>query len=120
MYTQTKIGNKITGFSCTGPLTNRLQGQQINKYPYCAKFMMKWREECLIILLWKIQRTGYGRTYIIRIKDIDRQVNETLTSKQANEFIQEEKELYGYLQDLLENDGQERDTSVYYNWLEED
>jgi hypothetical protein len=59
-----------------------------------------------------------ARMHIIRIKEIDRQVNEKLTSKQADEFIREVKELYKYLQDLLENDGRERDTSFYYNWLE--
>ncbi|TMN18839.1 hypothetical protein [Lentibacillus cibarius] len=61
-----------------------------------------------------------ARRYIIRIKEIDRQVNEKLTSKQANVFIQEAKELYRCLQDLLENDGQERDTSIYFNWLEDE
>lgn len=49
----------------------------------------------------------YGWGKIIRIKEIDRQVNEKITSKQADAFIREVKEWYRCLQKLLEIDGGE-------------
>jgi len=58
-----------------------------------------------------------ARDNVMKIKEINQQVNEKLTSKQADEFIQEAKILYSQLQSLLENDGKERDTSIYFNWL---
>ena len=60
-----------------------------------------------------------ARDYIFKIKDINNLVNEELTSKKADKLIKEAKEYYMYLQRLLENAGKERDTSFYYNWLED-
>jgi len=42
-----------------------------------------------------------------------------LSSKEANEVIQEAKQNYLQLENLIEKDGKERDTSFYYNWLED-
>jgi len=60
-----------------------------------------------------------ARSNIIKIKEINQQVNEKLTSKRADKLIQEAKLLYEQLQILLEKDGQERNTSFYFNWLVE-
>lgn len=61
-----------------------------------------------------------ARTNIIKLKEIKKHINEKLTSKQASEFIKETHALYNQLQYLLENDGHERDPSIYFNWLEDE
>ena len=54
------------------------------------------------------------------IKMINQQVNKKLTIEKARSLIWEAKLLYEQLQTLLEEAGQKRDTSFYYNWLEEE
>src|SRR5699024_6902404 len=60
----------------------------------------------------------FARTNIMKIKEINKQVNDRLTSEKAKDLIWEAKLLYEQLQKLLEKDGKTRDTSVYFNWLE--
>lgn len=60
-----------------------------------------------------------ARISIIKIKDINKQINENLTLEKAKELIWEAKILYEQLQSILEVDGKTRDISFYYNWLEE-
>src|SRR5699024_4739768 len=60
----------------------------------------------------------FARTNILKIKEINKQVNDRLTSEKAKDLIWEAKSLYEQLQNLLEKDGQKRDTSVYFNWIE--
>ena len=42
-----------------------------------------------------------------------------LSINKANEFIKETLENYKQLEKIVEVDGNKRDTSIYYNWLEE-
>src|SRR5699024_8149418 len=51
-----------------------------------------------------------ARKNILKLKDINRQADEKLTSEMAKELIWESKLLYRQLQTLLEKDGKERDT----------
>src|SRR5699024_2364771 len=62
----------------------------------------------------------FARTNIMKIKEINRKVNDKLTSKKVNDLICEAKILYEQLQNLLEKDGKKRDSSVYFNWLEDE
>lgn len=118
-YTQEKIGNKITGFTLNWSTSQRETGVTDKQASLLREIHNEVERRMFDYLALKNSKSrDVARTHIIRIKEIDRQVNEKLTSKQANEFIREAKELYQYLQNLLENDGQERDTSVYFNWLE--
>jgi len=61
-----------------------------------------------------------ARTNIMKIKEINEKVNKTLTSDKAKVLIWEAKTLYEQLQNLIEQDREERDTSVYFNWLNDD
>lgn len=45
---------------------------------------------------------------------------ESLSATKASEYIKEALYYYKTLHDLLESNGKKRDTSIYYNWLEED
>lgn len=61
-----------------------------------------------------------ARTNIMKIKEINEKVNKTLTSEKAKILIWESRTLYEQLQNLIKQDGKERDTSVYFNWLNDD
>lgn len=118
-YTQKKVGNKITGFTLHWSIGEQVAGATEKQISLLREIHDKIERRMFNYLaLENSNSRDIARTHIIRIKEIDRQVNEKLTSKQASEFIQEANELYQRLE-LLENDGQARDTSVYFNWLEE-
>lgn len=119
-YTQKKVGNKITGFTLHWSIGEQVAGATEKQISLLREIHDKIERRMFNYLaLENSNSRDIARTHIIRIKEIDRQVNEKLTSKQASAFIQEANELYRRLE-LLENDGQERDTSVYFNWLEEE
>jgi len=119
-YTQEKVGNKITGFTLRWSASKREAGATDKQIALLREIHDEVEKRVFDYLALKNPNSlEIARTHILKIKEIDKYINEKLTSKQADEFIQEAKELYGYLQDLLENDGQERDTSIYYNWLKE-
>lgn len=61
-----------------------------------------------------------ARNNIMKIKEINNQVNEKLTADKASDLIWEAKMLYEQLQSLLKNDGRERDTSIYFDWTKEE
>lgn len=118
-YTQEKIGNKITGFTLRWSTGKREIGATDKQISLLREIHDEVEKRLFDYLALKDPNNlDLARTHILRIKDINQQITENMTSKQADEFIQEAKELYGRLQELLENDGQKRDTSFYYNWLE--
>lgn len=119
-YTEIKKGRSIVGFELHWS-TGKREASATDKQLTLLREIHDEIEGRMFdyLALETLKSRDAARAHIIKIKDIDHQVSEKLTSKQASEFIQKAKELYGYLQDLLENDGQERDTSFYFNWLEE-
>jgi len=119
-YTETRKGRAIVGFKLHWS-TGRRELSATDKQISLLREVHDEVERRMFdyLALENSQSRDIARKYIIRIKEINHQVNEKLTSKQADKFIQEIKELYKYLQTLLEKDGQKRDTSFYYNWLEE-
>src|SRR5699024_1415883 len=58
-----------------------------------------------------------ARGNILRIKKINQQIDENLTSEKAKSLIYEIKILYEQLQQLLKNDRKKKDTSIYFDWL---
>lgn len=120
-YTQEKVGNKIIGFKIhwsTGKRENEVTDKQVTLLREIHDEVE--REIFDYFSLKNTKNLEIARGNIIKIKEINQQVNETLTSEKAKNLIQEAKQLYKQLQNLLENDGKERDTSIYFNWLEED
>ena len=120
-YIEKKTGNKITGFNLhwsTGQREAGATDKQVsllrNIHDEVEKKMFDY------ISVKNTDSLEEARTNIIKIKEINNQVNETLTSEKAKDLIWEAKVLYGQLQNLLEKDGKKRDTSVYFNWLEGD
>lgn len=119
-YTEIKKGRAIVGFELrwsTGKREISATDKQISLLREIHDEVE--RRMFHYLALENSKNRDISRTYIIRIKEINQQVNEELTLEQADKFIKEAKELYGHLQILLAKDGKERDTSIYYNWLEE-
>jgi len=119
-YIEQKTGNKITGFNLRWSTGKREAGATEKQLSLLREIHDEIDEKVFVYLSTKnTDKLELVRNNIIRIKEINQKINEKLTSKQANEFIQEVKILYEQLQALLENDEVERDTSVYFNWLNE-
>lgn len=119
-YTEKKVGNKITGFTLhwsTGKREGKATDKQIALLQSIYDEVIRGTGDYLFMK--NIENVELARDNVMRIKDINAQVNETLTSEEAKEFISESKTIYLQLQSLLEADGKTRDTSFYYNWLEE-
>lgn len=119
-YTEKRVGNKITGFVLywsTGKKVSAATEKQLSLlreiYDEVEKNMLEY------LSLKDIQSLDQARRHIIDIKEIDNRVSQGLSLVEASEFIQEAKQNYLQLEALLEQDGKKRDTSVYYNWLED-
>src|SRR5699024_1127928 len=118
-YIEKKTGNKITGFNLhwsTGQREAGATDKQVsllrNIHDEVEKKMFDY------ISLKDTKDIEFARENIMKIKEINQQVNDRLTSEKAKDFIWEAKMLYEQLQNILEKDGKKRDTSVYFNWLE--
>jgi len=120
-YIEQRTGNKITDFNLHWSTGKREAGATEKQLTLLRDIHDEVDKRVFDYLSIKnTNRLEIVRNNIMRIKEINQKINEKLTSKQANEFIQEEKILYKQLQGLIEEDGDERDTSVYFNWLNED
>lgn len=120
-YEENKAGNKITGFILrwsTGKREGKATDKQLTLLREIHDEVNRHTGEYL--LLKNTDDVDSARRNVVRIKEINNQVDESLTSNEAKNLIQESKTIYKELQNLLEKDGQKRDTSFYYNWLEED
>lgn len=60
-----------------------------------------------------------ARNHIIKAKDIYLKTNKGISISAADEYIKELLEIYKNLENLVEIDGRKRDTSIYFNWLED-
>lgn len=119
-YTEKRVGNKITDFVLhwsTGKKVNAATKKQLTLlqeiYNEVDKNMFDY------LSLQNVKNLDQARRHIIAIKEIDNKINKKLSSKEASELIQEAKYDYLQLENLIEKDGKERDTSFYYNWLED-
>lgn len=120
-YEEKKVGNKITGFTLrwsTGKREGKATEKQLTLLREIHDEVNKHTGDYL--LLKNTDDVDSARRHVMRIKEINNQVDESLTSNEAKDLIEEAKMIYKELQNLLEKDGQKRDTSFYYNWLEED
>jgi len=116
-YTEHKTGNKITGFTLhwsTGETESSATKKQItllneiyaeidaNMFDYLA-----------------VKDIETARNYIIKAKDIYLKIKKGISSNAADDYIKKLLELYKKLENLIEINSKQRDTSIYYNWLEE-
>jgi len=120
-YTEKKEGRSIAGFELhwsTGKREVKASDKQVallrNIHDEIDKRMFDY------ISIEDTNSLEIARKNIIKIKEINEQVNERLTSEKAKELIWEAKMLSEQLQNLLKEGEEKRDTSIYFNWLEAD
>lgn len=119
-YTEKRVGNKITGFVLhwsTGKKVSVATEKQVTLLREIHNEVEKNMFDYLS--LKDVQGLDQARRHIIAIKEIDRKVSKGLSSTEASDAIQEAKQHYIQLENLLEQDGKKRDTSIYFNWLED-
>lgn len=120
-YTEIKTGNKITDFTLHWSLGEQVLGATDKQLSLLREIHDEVEHNILDYLSLKdFNKLQSAREQIIIIKDINLKVRKGLSSKQASNYIKQAKEHYLTLEKLLELDGQKRDTSFYYNWLEEE
>lgn len=118
-YTQNKVGNKITGFILHWSTGNREAGATKKQLTFLREIHEEVERRVFDYFALKNTKSlEIARNNILKIKEINQKVNDKLTSEKAKGLIWEAKLLYKQLQNLLEQDGKKRDTSVYFNWLE--
>lgn len=116
-YTERKVGNKITGFVLhwsTGDTVASATEKQIQLLKEIHDEVEKSMFDYLAV-----KKVESARDLIIKIKEINTLVKKGMSIKEADNYIQEALAIYRQLEKLLERDGEERDASIYYNWLEE-
>lgn len=119
-YTEKKVGNKIVGFKIHWSIGENETGATKEQLTLLREIHDEVENNLIkYISIKNTEDLQEARYNIIKIKEINKQVNDTLTYQRAKELIIEAKILYKRLHDLLIKDGQKRDTSVYFNWLEE-
>ena len=118
-YTEMKEGRSISGFELHWSTGKRKAGATENQLTLLREIHDEVDKKMFdYISLKDTKDIEFARTNIMKIKEINKQVNDRLTSEEAKDLIWEAKLLYEQLQHLLEKDGQRKDNSVYFNWLE--
>lgn len=120
-YKEKKIGNKITGFIIhwsTGKSVKGATEKQVTLLQEIYNEIVKNSFDYLT--LKNRDSVDMAQGYIITIKKIYTDVEKGLSISKADKYIKEALFSYDSLEKLLENDGKQRDRSLYYNWLEED
>ncbi len=116
-YTEKKTGNKITSFVLNWSTGNQLAGATEKQTQLLKEIHDEVDNNILDYL--QMKNSDPAKPLIIRIKEINTEVKKGLSISKADKYIKESLESYKHLEHLLENDGKKRDTSIYYNWLEE-
>lgn len=116
-YTENKTGNKITSFILHWSTGKQLAGATEKQIKLLKDIHEEVERNMFDYLSVKDIETA--RNYIIKIKEFNIQLNKGISITEADESIKELLNYYKQLEHLVEMDGKQRDTSIYYNWLEE-
>lgn len=116
-YTEKRIGNKITAFTLHWSRGKQVTGATDKQISLLQEIYDEVQSNMFDYL--EIKSFETARRYIIQINDIHSQIKEELSSKKANELIKMSLDCYKQLENLVVINGERRDTSVYYNWLNE-
>ena len=116
-YTENKTGNKITSFVLHWSTGKQLAGATEKQFKLLKEVHNEIEKNMFYYLSVKDIETA--RNYIINIKEIGLQMKKGMSIAEADESIKESLSYYKQLEHLVEMNGKQRDTSIYYNWLEE-
>lgn len=116
-YTELRKGRAITGFKFHWSTGSQQPGATVKQ----TKLIEEIHEEVESNFSAYLQMKNIdpAKPLIIRVKEINNKVKKGVSISKADEYIKELLETYKQLEQLLENDGNKRDVSIYYNWLEE-
>lgn len=116
-YTENKTGNKITSFVLHWSTGKQIPGATPKQMNLLKEIHEEVEKNMFDYLSVKdIER---ARNYIIKIKEIGLQIKKGMSIAEADESIKESLDYYKQLEHLVEMNGKQRDTSIYYNWLKE-
>lgn len=116
-YTEKKVGNKIVGFVLHWSTGKTIPGATKKQITLLNKIYAEIDANMFEYLAVKDIETA--RNHIIQAKDIHLKVKKGISINAADDYIKELLEIYKKLENIVEMDGKKRDTSIYYNWLEE-
>lgn len=116
-YTENKTGNKITSFVLHWSTGKQIPGATKKQMKLLKEIHDEVEENMFDYLAIKDIETA--RNHIIKAKDIYLKTNKGSSISAADEYIKELLDIYKNLENLVEIDGKKRDTSFYFNWLEE-
>lgn len=116
-YTEVKKGRTITGFVLHWSTGKQLKGATEKQVTLLQEIYSEINNNMFDYLA--VKDIEKARNYIIKAKDIHLKVKKGVSINAADELIKELLEYYQMLESLLELDGTKRDTSIYFNWLEE-
>lgn len=116
-YTEIKNGRAITGFMLHWSTGKTLAGATEKQIQLLVEIHDEVEENLIDYL--QIKNSELARKCIITIKIMEGSIKNGLSVVNADKNIKESLEAYRTLEQLLESDGKERDTSVYFNWLKE-
>lgn len=116
-YIEKKTGNKITGFVLHWSTGKQQKGATEKQVVLLQEVYNEINTNMFDYLTIKDIETA--RNHIIKAKDIYLKTNKGISISAADEYIKELLEIYKNLENLVEIDGRKRDTSIYFNWLED-
>ena len=116
-YTEKKSGNKIIGFKLHWSTGKREAAATDKQLSLLREIYEEINKNTLEYI--SVKEVERARDLIIKVNEIHLNAKKGLSINKANEFIKETLENYKQLEKIVEVDGNKRDTSIYYNWLEE-
>jgi len=119
-YQDIKVGNKITGFVLNWSTGKRMTAATKEQLKLLEAIKLEVQKNALdYVSLKNVNQLRVAQSHLRDFNELYNNMENELTTEKADEYIKEAKHLYITLERLLEQDGQKRDTSFYYNWLEE-
>lgn len=119
-YTEKRVGNKITDFTLYWSTGKRAAGATKKQISLLREIHDEVEKNVFKYLALKnTEDLESARINILKIKEINAQVNNQLTSTKARYLIFDAKVYYDQLQNLLKKDGQDIRDLLQFNWLED-
>lgn len=117
-YEEIKVGKKITGFKIKWSVGRREVSATDKQLSQLREIHDEVERKALEYFSIKNPKDlEMARNNIMKIKNINQQIDDKLTIEKAKDLIWEAKNYYIQLENLLKLDGEKRDTSVYFNWI---
>lgn len=119
-YEENKVGKKITGFKLKWSVGKRKYIATDKQFTYLREIQDEVNRKMIdYISINNTDNYEKVRSNLMEMRKINEEINGKLTIDRAKELIDDSKRCYKTLENLLEIDQKGRDTSVYFDWLNE-